>query len=154
MTEPFNADHFRAELLLQMPDVGACYSRPEATHGVNHDYDRDALAAWIVDQMALAATAAVDETNAGLDARFGAIAERAGAAGVINAAGEFSTYLRKLGVVLRRGLSLSDAYDLARTCEAEAARLEGMATGLLSAYPDLAVKDAPNKTLARLGDEG
>lgn len=148
----FDRSRFRAELILALPD-GGWHEGPKATFpGGYHQeddttsYDRDALAAWILEQVDAAA-----ETP---DSALSRIVEHASAASTIKAMVEFSTYLTALADVLRRGHTLASQHDLARTITAEAAKLQGVAGSLLIAYPNLVDVEKPEPKLVLPGENG
>lgn len=150
MTDDFNRDRFRAELLLQLPDVASFVHRtelgqPTVTYG-DPDYDRDALAAWILEQVDLAAATP--------DEQLGRVVELAGAASTLKASAEFARYCSQLAAVLRRGHTLASQTDLARTIEVEASRLTGIAAQLIAAYPSLLQVEAPDRALVVPGENG
>lgn len=136
----FNRAHFRAELTLQLPDAGWQEDdEPGEFQHVDPDYDRDALAAWILQQVDLAAALPDEE--------MGRVVELAGAASTVKASIEFARYLAQLAAVLRQGHTLASQHDLARTIEAEAARLQGMSAQIITAYPSLLQVETPERAL-------
>lgn len=140
-------DRIRAEALLLLPDAGALHYSPrdlgETPRAIDDDpnYDRDALAAWIVDvvtRQASAAYAAGLAAAEGVDeAEFARVAEMATAAGNASASGEFADYLGQLSAVLRQGHTLAAQHDLARTLDTEAAKLHARIADTLNAFPAL-----------------
>jgi hypothetical protein len=132
ITELSRRDRLRAELLLQLP--------PRFVDAVpDYEYDPEALAAWI-----LAELAAEHEL---VDAEQTRAVEMSGAAGVISASAEFMTYLIQLAEVLKQGHSLAGLWDLARTIHGEASRLQQLVAQLLVHYPELQhLGDAAPKT--------
>lgn len=143
----FDRDRFRAELILQLPDAGWTEDdEPGEFQHVDPEYSRDALAAWILEQVDLAAATP--------DAQLSRVVELAGAASTLKASVEFARYLSQLAAVLRRGHTLASQTDLARTIEAESARLTGLASQLVAAYPSLLQVEAPERTLVVPGENG
>lgn len=143
----FQRDRFRTELLLQLPDAGWTEDdEPGEFQHVDPEYDRDALAAWILEQVDLAAATP--------DEQLGRVVEMAGAASTLKAFVEFARYLGQLAAVLRRGHTLASQTDLARTIEAEASRLQQASTQLITAYPELLQVEAPERTLVVPGQNG
>lgn len=134
----FARDRFRAELLLQLPDNSDPLQFDE--------YDRDALAAWILEQVDLAAATP--------DEQLARVVEMAGAASTLKASVEFARYAAQVAAVLRRGHTLASQTDLARTIEQEAARLQGLAAQLINAYPELLQVEAPETALVVPGQNG
>lgn len=142
-------DRIRAEALLQLPDFGTVLDTIEPDDDgfdmahFDHDYDRDALAAWIVDVVTAQATAAyaagLAAATTAEETEFARVAEMATAAGDAQASGEFASYLGQLAAVLRQGHTLASQHDLARTLDVEAAKLTARVAATLQAYPALAV---------------
>lgn len=128
----FDRSRFRAELILQLPDVAHFQHKAGpnaiATYG-DPDYDRDALAAWILEQ--------VDAASVTPDEELSRVVELAGAGATVKAMVEFSSYLTQLAAVLRRGHTLASQHDLARTITVEAGKLQGIAAEILTNYPAL-----------------
>ncbi|MBY0397555.1 MAG: hypothetical protein K2X91_13960 [Thermoleophilia bacterium] len=129
--DPLTPDErLRAELLLQLP----------AADGTDYDYDPEALAAWIVDQVALARRTAVLEAVGDVEAlelSQAAIVELSAAhATFVELAGQ-AQRLEQVRAIVRRGMTLSQSYDLANTLEAEVGALRGRLTGILGKYPEL-----------------
>ena len=146
----FDLAHFRTELILQLPDVGA-----HKLHGVVHEgdgelvdlaYDRDAFAGWVLEQVALA--------QATPDDQLGRVVEMAGAASTLKASAEFARYIGQLAAVLRRGHTLASQHDLARTIEQEASRLQELCSQLIAAYPELLAVETPERGLVVPGQNG
>jgi hypothetical protein len=142
----FDRARFRTELLLQLPAED-----PSAVDGAYPDvsgmeYTPEALAAWILEQVDLAAATP--------DEQLGRVVEMAGAASTLKAFVEFARYLGQLGAVLRQGHTLASQTDLARTIEAEASRLQQASTQLVTAYPELLQVEAPETRLVVPGQNG
>lgn len=133
----FDLDRFRTELILQLPDLAPINAG---------EYDRDALAGWVLEQVAIA--------QATPDDQLGRVVEMAGAASALKASAEFARYLVQLAAVLRRGHTLASQHDLARTIEVESSRLQTLCTQLLSAYPELLAVETPERTLVVPGQNG
>lgn len=132
--DPLTADErLRAELLLQLP-ARFDDAKPD------YDYDPAALAAWIVDQVAAARRTAVLEAVGDVDAlelSQAAIVELAAAhATFVELAGQVQR-LEQVRAIVRRGLTLSQSYDLANTLEAECGALKARLGGILGKYPEL-----------------
>lgn len=132
--EPLSADgRLRVELLLQLP-ARFVDAKPD------YDYDPEALADWLVAQVAGARRAAVLEAVGDVDAlelSQAAIVELAAAhATFVELAGQVQR-LDQVRAIVRRGLTLSQSYDLANTLEAEVAGLKGRLSGILGKYPEL-----------------
>lgn len=72
--------------------------------------------------------------------------EEAAAAGVFSGAAEYATYLAALADVLKRGLTVAQQWDLARTVEAESGRLAGVCRNLQVEFPALAGAVQPEVT--------
>lgn len=134
----FDLARFRTELVLQLPDVSDV--------GVTFAYDRDALAGWVLEQVALA--------QATPDDQLGRVVEMAGAASTLKASAEFARYIGQLAAVLRRGHTLASQHDLARTIELESSRLQELCSQLLAAYPELLAVETPERTLVIPGQNG
>lgn len=137
--EPLSADgRLRAEVLLQLPGREAML--PDSAAWSDPDYDPEALADWIVAQVAGARRAAVLEAVGDVDAlelSQAAIVELAAAhATFVELAGQ-AQRLEQVRAIVRRGLTLSQSYDLANTLEAEVAALRTRLAGILSKYPEL-----------------
>ncbi len=142
----FDLDRFRTELILQLP-----HEDPSAVDGSYPDfsgmeYTPEALAGWVLEQVALA--------QATPDDQLGRVVEMAGAASALKASAEFARYLVQLAAVLRRGHTLASQHDLARTIEVESSRLQTLCTQLLSAYPELLAVETPERTLVVPGQNG
>lgn len=152
-------DRLRAEILLHLPDRGYRYDVPPGdvagipdvagalaadidTVTIEWDYDRDALAAWILDvvsaQSRAAYAAGLAAAEGADEAEFARVAEMATAAGDAQASGEFAGYLGQLSAVLRKGHTLAAQHDLARTLDVEAAKLHARVAATLQAFPALA----------------
>lgn len=141
-------DRIRAEALVLLPDAGTFHVGPrDIGAGIRAvddflDYDRDALAAWIVDVVTAQATAAyaagLAAATTAEETEFARVAEMATAAGDAQASGEFAGYLGQLSAVLRQGHTLASQHDLARTLDVEAAKLTARVAATLQAYPALA----------------
>lgn len=137
-------EQFRAELLLQLPDVD------DVKEGANHPaasgkdwdgYDPAALAGWIlagVDRLAEASAFA--KAAAGVEALEQDQAEMiqlAGASSTFSAMGEWHSYLSQLSAILMRNMTLAEQWDLARTLETEATRVQGVLLALVDRFPQL-----------------
>lgn len=149
----FDLAHFRTELILQLPDGGWHEGLKEPFAGGpgysqqdDHRYDRDALAAWVLEQVALA--------QATPDDQLGRVVEMAGAASTLKASAEFARYIGQLAAVLRRGHTLASQHDLARTIEQEASRLQELCSQLIAAYPELLAVETPERGLVVPGQNG
>lgn len=144
----FNPDHFRAELLLQLPDTA--WTEEDGPAGefqhVDPEYNPDALADWILEQVALA--------QATPDDQLGRVVEMAGAASTLKASAEFARYLAQLAAVLRQGHTLASQHDLARTISVEATRLQTLSSQLITAYPELLAVETPERALVIPGQNG
>lgn len=144
----FNADRFRAELLLQLPDAGWIEEDGPAGEFQHVDpaYDRDALAGWVLEQVALAQMTPDDQ--------LGRVVEMAGAASTLKASAEFASYIGQLAAVLRQGHTLASQHDLARTISVEASRLQTLCAQLIQAYPELLAVETPDRALVVPGQNG
>lgn len=154
MTE-YHRDHFRAELLLQLPDdfvIGPNYSNALAASALDPDpvpeYDRDALAEWILGQVDSALEATIPESE------IGRVATLAGAAGTLKASVEFASYLDQLAAILKRGHTLASQNDLARTIGVESLRLKQLAAELVNNVPGLIPTSQPEVSLVLPGQNG
>lgn len=78
-------------------------------------------------------TPAEPEVNANVQR----IAEVAGASAAYASAAEYGAYISALADILKRGLSLSEQWDLARTVEAEGQKLKALCGQLRRAYPEV-----------------
>lgn len=135
-TEPREA--LRVELLLQLPELGADFEANALV--LDEDYDQAALADWILDQVDVIRRDAIADATRGLEALEqdqAEIIELASATATFTAMAEWSRYLGQIPAVLRRGLSIRDAHDLAATVEAEHARVIATLTALAERFPAL-----------------
>lgn len=148
-----------AELLLFLPDLGLRIipARPQDAAGVrsteypdldlydqvqpDKDYNPTALAAWVLSRVdALVSAEAFAGAAAEVEALEQSQAEMiqlAGAASTFSAMAEWHSYLSQLAPILRRNMAIAEQWDLARTLEAEAARVQGVLLALIERFPQL-----------------
>lgn len=111
-----------------------------ARSALRPDAHSAALADWIVGLVADARRSAVLEAVGDVDAletSQAAIVELAAAhATFVEVAGQ-ATRIEQVRAIVRRGLTLSQSYDLANTLEAERDALRGRLQGILAKYPEL-----------------
>lgn len=158
-SSPTPLEQFRVALLLHLPELALRiiptdnpagqpsteYPNLDLYDEVTPDknYDPAALAAWVLQQVeALAAAAslraatfAADE----LEQESAEVIQLAGASSTFVAMAEWHSYLTKLAPILRRNMAIAEQWDLARTLEAEAARVQGVLLALVDRFPQLQV---------------
>ena len=110
------------------------------TVNTDPDYNPTALAAWILDEVdgivddalraALVDVQSIEESQA-------AVVELATASSTFASVAEWLRYLTQLEAVVRRGLTLSQSYDLSRTMREEIARVHALPAGLAERFPQL-----------------
>lgn len=157
-TDSSARDRLRVELLLHLPDVGVnvpagvdlaswrLLGEVKPGHAAvidrDHDYAPEQLVSWLLDRVdALVQTEAVALASAeiaGLEESQAATIELASAGATFAALTEWAGYLTKFPAILRRGLSIKDAHDLAATVDLERSRVVEMLTALLDRFPALA----------------
>lgn len=144
----FDLARFRTELILQLPDTA--WSEEDGPAGefqhVDPEYNPEALAEWVLEQVALAQMTPDDQ--------LGRVVEMAGAASTLKASAEFARYIAQLAAVLRRGHTLASQHDLARTIELESSRLQSLCAQLLEGYPELLAVETPERALVIPGQNG
>ena len=170
-------DELRVRLLLALPDYGVTRIPAATPAGVpsdvhpsldlydsvkpDTDYDAEAVLTWVLDYFdnAMAAQSKVVREVSVLEAMEHqatvdqAQLETSNAAGVVTTAADLVVYLRGVAGVLRRSLSLSEQWDLARTIEGTADQLTATMTALVAQYPELSpVLAAPAPGLVLPGD--
>lgn len=126
----------RVELLLQLP------ARSEMLLDGLANYNPENLTAWLLDRVAALVQAegtalALTEVES-LERTQAATIELASAGSTFAALTEWGTYLAALPPILRRGLSIKDAHDLAATIETEHQRVVELLRALLEKFPALA----------------
>lgn len=124
---------FRAELCLQLPDADPA----------GEDYDPDALAAWAADRMAALERDHL-EAYAALELSQAAVLELTAAHTQIVVLGEQATRLEAIRQILRRGLRLTEAADLAATIGLEIDGIRATLLALFRKYPELEQLVAPD----------
>ena len=150
-------EQFRVELLLQLP-AHALRVVPAAEPAgqpstefpdldlydqvrPDHDYDSTALAAWALEQVdrlvSLEAVSLVADQAEALEADQAEMIQLAGASSTFSAMAEWHSYLSQLAPILRRNMAIAEQWDLARTLEAEAARVQGVLLALIDRFPQL-----------------
>lgn len=147
---------FRAELLLQLLDVGFHVQRSDAPAGEpsstfpdldlydrvepDLDYKPAALADWAAGVLAEVERDAIQLAAGDVEAlelSQAAIIELAAAyATFVEVAGQ-AQRLEQVRAIVRRGMTLTESYDLANTLEAEVTALKGRLSGILGKYPEL-----------------
>lgn len=135
--EPLPADarlrveaHMQIDLLLEQP------YRPDQP-----DVAIARLVEWIVDLVAGARRDAVLEAVGDVEAlelTQAAIVELAAAHATFTEVAAQATRIEQVRAIVRRGMTLSQSYDLANTLEAERDALRGRLEGILTKYPELA----------------
>lgn len=145
-------DEFRVQLALLLPDRGQIVIPPSvdapatpgplsyAQHRPDHDYDPAALAEWILSEVdglvgealrdAAADVQSIEESQA-------AVVELATASATFSSVAEWARYLAQLEAVVRRGLTLSQSYDLSRTMREELDRVHQLLSALVARFPAL-----------------
>lgn len=111
----------------------------------------EALAAWIVDLVVSARRDAVLEAVGDVDAleqSQAAIVELAAAHATFVEVAQQATRIEQVRAIVRRGMTLSQSYDLANTLEAERDALRSRLQGILTKYPELVQLGDPD-VLAR-----
>lgn len=136
-------ERFRAELLLQLPTAALRekgyaerdYDEQQGTLVADPDYNPEALAAWILQNVSEAYAAGV------VDGESGAIVQSAAeigtAAGRLEIMADVVPYLEQVAAALKQGHSLASQWDLARTIGAQADSMRTAATALIAKYPAL-----------------
>lgn len=142
-------EQFRVELLLQLPAFAGQETTADASTLPSGsrllvedlDYNQEALAAWILEQVdRLVGLDAFSIATAEAEALEQAQAEMiqlAGASSTFSAMAEWHSFLSKLHPILRRNMAIAEQWDLARTLEAEAARVQGVLLALIDRFPQL-----------------
>lgn len=150
-------EQFRVELLLQLPALALRVvpaSEPAGQPSTefpsldlydqvhpDHDYDAAALAAWVLEQVDRLAGAdafalAADQAEQ-LEQSQAEMIQLAGVSSTFSAMAEWHSYLSQLAPILRRNMAIAEQWDLARTLEAEAARVQGVLLALIDRFPQL-----------------
>jgi hypothetical protein len=156
-SSPTPREQFRVDLLLHLPALGLRVQPAGSPAGQpstefpaldlydqvlpDHDYDADALAAWIlesVDRLVGLDAFAIAATEAeALEQAQAEMIQLAGASSTFSAMAEWHSFLSKLHPILRRNMAIAEQWDLARTLEAEAARVQGVLLALIERFPQL-----------------
>lgn len=155
-TPPTAREQLRVDLLLHLPALGLRVQRAKQPAGEpsleypdldlydqvhpDHDYNPTALAAWVLEQadalVAAAFSPSLEQAEA-LEQQQAELVMFAGATSTFTAMAEWHSYLSQLAPVLQRNLNITEQWDLARTLEAEAARVQGVLLALLDRFPQL-----------------
>lgn len=134
---PLSADaRIRVEALFAIAERGRQFAA-DARTARRHD---EALADWIVNLVAGARRDAVLEAVGDveqLELSQAAIVELAAAHATFTEVAHQATRIEQVRAIVRRGLTLSQSYDLANTLEAERDALRGRLEGILGKYPEL-----------------
>lgn len=126
----------RVEALFAISERGRQFAADAAAVRA-HD---EALADWIVNLVAGARRDAVLEAVGDVDAlelSQAAIVELAAAHATFSEVAQQATRIEQVRAIVRRGMTLSQSYDLANTLEAERDALRGRLEGILTKYPEL-----------------
>ena len=141
-------EQFRVELLLQLPahavleaPAGRVLASGAPLLVEDQDYDSTALAAWVLAQLdrlvSLEAVALASDQAEQLEQAQAEMIQLAGASSTFSAMAEWHAFLSKLYPILRRNMAIAEQWDLARTLEAEAARVQGVLLALIERFPQL-----------------